>query len=299
MGKCGAARRIRRDLEAPWRRDALDPHEIREPRHEASGLARRVDDVIELVLARDIAAEIDAPHVLRAFHEPELGVRDAHLDGPPRRVPGDLPFPHAVPGVVVPVVVEERAVIERPGRIDPEVEAAALVVIGIDVDLEAVGAGALIAACEAPDDRIGMRVVKPRPDVERRVVVRHEDDRALGRHRPLIGIALRKPGEPLGGLPEGFVQHTVDRDGLTTPFTTTASFRATCSLTASTSSCDRASPVMPAPGFVMMEKPRQRIPRDRATSTSGAVDIPTASAPSRSSMRTSDGVSYEGPRRAA
>src|SRR5439155_5501206 len=82
-----------------------------------------------------------------------------------------------------------------------------------------------------------------------------------------------------------------------TPFTTTASFRATCSLTARTSAWESASPVIPAPGFVMMEKPRQRMPRDRATSTSGAVDIPTASAPSRSSMRTSDGVSYEGPRR--
>jgi len=77
---------------------------------------------------------------LRASDEPELRVRDAQLGGPPRRVPSHLAFPHAVPGVVVPVVVEERAVIERPGSIDPEVEAAAFVVIGIDVDLEAVGA---------------------------------------------------------------------------------------------------------------------------------------------------------------
>jgi hypothetical protein len=125
--------------------------------------------------------------------------------------------PHAVPGVVVPVVVEERAVIEGASRIDPEVEAAALVVIGVDVDLEAVGAGTLIAARQTRDDRVRMRVVEPGADVERRVVVRDVDDGALGRHRPLVGIPLRKPGEPLGSLPERFAQQTVDRDGLATP----------------------------------------------------------------------------------
>ena len=47
----------------------------------------------------------------------------------------------------------------------------------------------------------------------------------------------------------------------------------------------------PAARFVMVENPRQRIPRARAAITSGTVDIPTASAPIRCSIRTSAGVS--------
>ena len=154
--KCGAGRRVGHDLEPPRRLDALDPYQIRKARHEAPAIPRRVRDVVELVFARDVAPEIDPPHVLAALDEPQLGVGDPQLGGPPPRIPRHLTLPDAVPRVVVPVVVEERAVIERAGRIDPEVEAAALVVIGIDVDLEAVGIGALIAPCQARDDRVGM-----------------------------------------------------------------------------------------------------------------------------------------------
>src|SRR5882762_2160394 len=49
----------------------------------------------------------------------------------------------------------------------------------------------------------------------------------------------------------------------------------------------------------MLENPRQRTPRARAAITSGTVDIPTASAPSRCSMRISAGVSNDGPSRPA
>ena len=41
----------------------------------------------------------------------------------------------------------------------------------------------------------------------------------------------------------------------------------------------------------MVETARQRSPRARATITSTAVDMPTASAPSRSAIRISAGVS--------
>jgi hypothetical protein len=41
----------------------------------------------------------------------------------------------------------------------------------------------------------------------------------------------------------------------------------------------------------MHEMPKQRMPSARATITSGTVDIPTASAPRRASMRISAGVS--------
>ena len=53
--------------------------------------------------------------------------------------------------------------------------------------------------------------------------------------------------------------------------------------------------LVPAAGLVMQLTAAQRIPMARPTTTSGTVDIPTASAPIRSSMRTSAGVSYVGP----
>src|SRR2546430_8268851 len=49
----------------------------------------------------------------------------------------------------------------------------------------------------------------------------------------------------------------------------------------------------------MLENPRQRMPRARAAITSGTVDMPTASAPIRWSMRISAGVSNDGPSRPA
>src|SRR2546422_1419888 len=63
--------------------------------------------------------------------------------------------------------------------------------------------------------------------------------------------------------------------------------------------CDSFCADRPAATFVMLENPRQRMPRARAAMTSGTVDMPTASAPSRWSMRISAGVSNEGPSRPA
>ena len=56
---------------------------------------------------------------------------------------------------------------------------------------------------------------------------------------------------------------------------------------------------MPAAGLVMHEVPSTRMPRARAVITSGTVDMPTTSAPIRSSMRISAGVSKLGPSTAA
>ena len=67
-----AARHVRHDLAAPRRFDPLDSHEIGEAGHEAAAIARRIDDEVELVLPGDVAAEIDAPHVLALSHEAQL-----------------------------------------------------------------------------------------------------------------------------------------------------------------------------------------------------------------------------------
>src|SRR6266545_3593138 len=76
--------------------------------------------------------------------------------------------------------------------------------------------------------------------------------------------------EPVGG--DGYSLRS-------TPFMTTPRIRAVSLPAARTSSWARASPVIPAAGLVIEENPRHRIPRARAATTSGTVDIPTASAP--------------------
>ena len=210
--KLGAAGDVRQQLDAPRRGDLLDADEVDKARHEAAAVLGRVDDVVDLVLAGDFAAEVDAPDVLALPQKPQLRVGDPHLGGPPRRVASDLRLPHPVPAVVVPVVVVERAVVQRPRRVDAEVEPAAAVVIRVDVHGEAVGVGAGIAPAQPRHDRIGMVVVEPRAHVQRRVVVGDVHGRALARRQPLVRVALAESGDPHRRAPDGVGQHSVDHD---------------------------------------------------------------------------------------
>src|SRR5690606_4990768 len=66
-----------------------------------------------------------------------------------------------------------------------------------------------------------------------------------------------------------------------------------------TSWCERRCFERPAARFAMQEIPAARTPIWFATVTSGTVDMPTASAPIRPSIRISAGVSYDGPLTAA
>ena len=74
---------------------------------------------------------------------------------------------------------------------------------------------------------------------------------------------------------------------------------ATRAVVARTSACASGALLIPAATLVMQLTPATLIPRARAVSTSGTVDMPTASAPSLSSIRISAGVSYAGPASAA
>ena len=100
---------------------------------------------------------------------------------------------------------------------------------------------------------------------------------------------------PRLGSGHGPLDHTVPvhchPERATSPSTSFSRSPATRFATSITSAWDSRSPVMPAAGLVIVEKARQRIPRARAAITSTAVDMPTASAPSRSAIRTSAGVS--------
>src|SRR5207245_8328240 len=90
---------------------------------------------------RHLAPEVDPPDVLRLLDEAQLGVRDTELRRPAERIARDLPLPHPVPRVIVPLVVVQRAVGERPRSVDAEVLAAAAGVIWADLDGQAIGVG--------------------------------------------------------------------------------------------------------------------------------------------------------------
>ena len=151
-GECRPGRRVGHQLDATRRRDALDAHQVREAGNESGAVLRRVDEVVELVLPCDVTPKVDAPDILALSHEPQLGVGDPHLRRPAGGVTGDFGFPHTVPAVVVPLVVEQRTIVQSAGGRHAEVEPAPLVVIGIDEHLEPIRIRALIAAGEPGDD---------------------------------------------------------------------------------------------------------------------------------------------------
>ena len=59
-----------------------------------------------------------------------------------------------------------------------------------------------------------MRVVQPRPDIQRRVIVRDVNDGALAGRGTLGGVALRESRYAVGSLPQGLAEDAVDGDGL-------------------------------------------------------------------------------------
>ena len=127
----------------------------------------------------------------------QLRIGNAHFRGPTGRVARDLALPHAIPAVIVPFIIEERTVIQRPGSTHAEIETAALVVIRIDVDLETIGIRALIAPGQPGDDGIGVCVIQARADIQRGIVVGEVDHGTLSGDGAFGGIALYKTRDAL------------------------------------------------------------------------------------------------------
>jgi len=144
--------------------------------------------------------------------EPELGVGNAHLDGPAIRRPLHLGLPDRVPAVVIPLVVVERAVVQRTAGAYAEVHAGPAVVVGVEEEGEPVRGGAAVAARQLGHHGIGGGIVQARGDVDGVVVV---EDVGLGGHRgrhSLLRLALDEPRERNRRLPGGLGRTAVKRD---------------------------------------------------------------------------------------
>ena len=170
------------------------------------GGARRV--LVESVL---LTPDLHAPGLLgRRGWVPQLREGDAHLGGPAERVDRGFDVPHRVPRFVAAAAQAVR-VEPRPGRIHLEEQPADVVVIGVEDDLDVVGARVGVAADEARAHAGRARIVEhPRAHVERRLVVREPHLGALGRGLALLGLILPETGRRGGGSPDGLVETTVE-----------------------------------------------------------------------------------------
>ncbi len=206
----GLAGGVGRELDRVARMEVGETAELGEARDEPALGPRRIDQPVALVAARDLAPEVDTPGAVRgAMVEAKLGERDPHLGGPAVAGAAGLALPHAVPGIVVPAVVEQRPIGEHARRVDGEVVAAAPVVERIEEQDEAVAGHALVAPAQARDDRVGVRVPHPRPDVERVVVVGDAHFGALGRRLAFVLIGLEPAGHGWRLLPDRLVELAV------------------------------------------------------------------------------------------
>ena len=213
----GAARGIGHEDERRPRLDAAEPREGRHARSEPALALRDEGQPVALVLARDEAQRVDAPRLVVAPHEAQLGERDAHLDRPPLAVDGDGGVPHGVPRLVRPGVVEDDLVALDAGRRDLEPDAGQAVAPRVEEDREAVGVGGVVAPRQPAADEVGLAVEQPRPHVEGPVVVEEAELGLLAGRLALVRVALQEAGVRGGRPPRGLVEPAVDRDGARRP----------------------------------------------------------------------------------
>src|SRR5439155_16907647 len=106
----------------------LDSDQVWEAGDESAPLLGPVDQVVLFVAPLNHALEVDAPHAVLAPLGAKLRERDSHLERPAQRVDASLGIPDTVPGIVIPAVVVERAVVMSAGGVHHEVVAGATVV---------------------------------------------------------------------------------------------------------------------------------------------------------------------------
>ena len=159
----GAARGVGHEDERRARLHPADAGELGHARGEAALGLRHERQPVALVLALDVARGVDPPRLRVAGQEAQLREGDPHLRDQPCVVVVHRGVPHRVPRVVHPRVVEDDLVALDAGRAHLEAHAGEVVAPGIEVEREAVGLGALVAAREALHDPRRAPVVSRAP----------------------------------------------------------------------------------------------------------------------------------------
>ncbi len=213
LGHHGAPQRIGVQLEIVGAVQLADARD-------RSGLVQAVEPLrpperapqVFLVLAANEAPDIEPERGVRARVKPQSEERDAELGRPAGGVARDGDVPHAVPVLVQGVDTRELRVPHRPLRVRGEHEGVAPVVEAVDQEPDVVvarevGVAAQLGGPHPPH----IRVVAAHRDVERVGVVRHPDDRPLGRGGTLDGLALAQVVDRVRGRPERLGECAVER----------------------------------------------------------------------------------------
>ena len=217
------ADRVGLDLERAAVRRHLQAHQgagDRQAELSRSGRDRHRRQVRLLEVRPDVPAQLDAPYLVRSGPETERLERNLHFDGPAAVEAARAHVPDGIPVGIRVAFVGDLLILEAPDGVDPEGEAVAAVVEGVeDDDVAVVVDDPERVALHLVGDplRFGDRLVDAGPHVDRLVV---EEDPVVGSLRgrgPLVGGLLDEPPERLDAGVDRLVEHAVEPQGFIEP----------------------------------------------------------------------------------
>ena len=166
----------------------------------------------ELVLAEHPAKKVDAPHLRAHLGEPQLRERDPHLHDPAERVDRGRHLPHGIPGAVADEEVVAAQVVQLHARwIHGELERRAVIMVTVEVDVEDVALGVVVAAAQAARDLRRRVVVQPRAHVNRVGVVQQHHGRRFGGSLAFVRVGLGEAADRDRPGPRRIIEPAVER----------------------------------------------------------------------------------------
>ena len=213
LGEGRAEGSVGQELEALGRLEVGEPVELSEERHLLSRLARSRRPEAVLVEPLDKARDLKPPGLPGFLRIAQLRERNAELRDPAPVVDPRAPLPHGVPADVGLGVVEAEQVALDAGRVEPEHERGAPIVIGVEAHVDPVRRRVLVPPGQPADDQRRPGVVRANPDVHRDVVIQDAKLGAKPRGLALVRLALPEVGVDRRGLPRRLVEAPVDREG--------------------------------------------------------------------------------------
>ena len=207
---------IGRDLELLPLREARQPGQVAEirdlqPAHVAVAPEDGGPEAL-LPFPGDGPSEVDPPGLVLQIAEAQGAEGDGDLGRPSLPCPlgADLPDPVPLAVDIGPFITDELVPLGAQG-IDRERERVAMVVIGVDEDLEIIVVPELgVPPHLVGHDPVRARVVADDAEIEGPLVVKDADVRGLGRRPAFVRFGLDETVDRLGPSPIGFVQPAVD-----------------------------------------------------------------------------------------
>ena len=160
--------------------------------------------------ARNVAHNHEAEGVLFLVVESKLTKRNPELRHPAERVNASGDVPHSVPRLIFIVVIIHIEVTLDARRIDTELVTRAPIMIGVDHQLQLLGAGTHVTATKERDNAIGCGIVHASQHIEILVVVGDADFGLEPCLSAFLRLVLEELIDHLHVLPGGVVGLAVE-----------------------------------------------------------------------------------------